>query len=392
MFREPGREGAGLIPGHIVIIQAFLRWAETARAGERARAASALARAFVTAKLGPEEHGAATMAMTYLLDDSSPKVRLALADALASSPEAPRAIIMSLCEDQAEIACSVITRSPVLRDADLVELVGRGDAFTRGLVASRPNLGFSVAAAVAEVGEGCDVLLLLENETASVSRVSLRRIAERFGHLAVVRNRLLDRDGVPADARHMLVAHVASALAASDLVTKTMGAKRIEIVTREAGDEAVVAIAASLSQDEIPALVDHLRVAGRLTPALLIHALCSGKVDFFAAAIVSLVTLDEKRVRAILATGRTHAVRALFNAAGIGKDIVSVFVEAVFLWRRASATGGIETCYFGLLEQFDGSRGDGGAIGELLDMVDLLHRGELRRNARSYASDIALVA
>lgn len=381
-----------MIPGQIVIVQAFLRWAETARAGDRARAASALARAFVSSKMGDVEHRAALMAMTYLLDDASPKVRLALAEALADAVEAPRAVIMALCEDQAEIACNVITRSPVLRDADLVELVGRGDAFTRGLVASRPNLGAGVAAAIAEVGDGADVLLLLENQTASISRISLRRIAERFGHISAVRHYLLERDGLAADTRHMLVTHVAAALASSDLVTRTMGAKRIKIVTRECGDEAIVAIATSLSQAEIPGLVDYLRTSGRLTPALLIHALCSGKVDFFAAAIVALVHLDEKRVRAILATGRTHAVRALFDAAGIGCDIRKVFVEAVFLWRRASATHGLENCYSALLEQFEGSRGDGGAVGELMDMVDLLHRGELRRHARHYASDISLVA
>jgi uncharacterized protein (DUF2336 family) len=375
-----------------VIVQAFLRWAETARTGDRARAARALAHAFVKSSLGAEEHRAAMMAMTYLLDDPSPKVRLALAEALSCSDAAPRAIIMSLAEDQPEIACAVIACSPVLRDADLVELAGRGDSLTRSLVAARPSLGYSAAAAVAEVGDGAEIILLLENDTASISRITLRRMAERFGHLADVRNLLLDRGNLPADARHMLVAHVAAALADSDLVTRTIGPKRIGVMTREAGDEAVVAIAASISQDEIPLLVEHLKTSGRLTPALLIHALCSGKVDFFASAIVSLVSLDERRVRAILATGRVHAVRALFEAAGIGRDIVAVFVEAVFVWRRAAAGAGIDTCYFALLEKFEGSRGDGGAIGQLLDMVDLLHRGELRRNARSYAADVSLVA
>ncbi len=332
------------------------------------------------------------MAMTYLLDDPSPKVRLSLAQALASSDAAPRAIIMALAEDQPEIACTVIACSPVLRDAELVELAGRGDSLTRSLVAARPSLGYSAAAAVAEVGDGPEIILLLENETASISRISLRRMAERFGHMADVRHLLLDRGNLPADARHMLVAHVAAALAGSDLVTRTIGAKRIDIVTREAGDEAAVAIAGSISQDEIPELVEHLKASGRLTPALLIHALCSGKVDFFASAIMSLVSLEERRVRAILATGRVHAVRALFEAAGIGRDIVAVFVEAVFLWRRAAAGGGLDTCYFALLERFEGSRGDGGAIGQLLDMVDLLHRGEMRRSARTYAADVSLVA
>ena len=42
--------------------------------------------------------------MTVLLDDSSPDVRFALADALASSPEAPRHVLLSLAADQPDIA------------------------------------------------------------------------------------------------------------------------------------------------------------------------------------------------------------------------------------------------------------------------------------------------
>src|SRR3546814_3581364 len=48
-----------------------------------------------------------------------------------------------------------------------------------------------------------------------------------------------------------------------------------------------------MSREEIPALIEHMRSAGRLTPALLIQALCSGKVDFFAAA---MVRSEERRV------------------------------------------------------------------------------------------------
>jgi uncharacterized protein (DUF2336 family) len=329
--------------------------------------------------------------MTYLLDDPSPKVRLALAESLALSPDAPRAIVLALAEDQPEIACTVIALSPLLRDADLVDLAGRGHGFTRGLIAARPNLGRSAAAAIAEIGDEGEIALLLENETASISRLSLRRVAERFGHISGIRHLLLQNGSLPGDARHLLVAHISAALAVSGLVQATISRSRIDVLTREAGDEAAVAIAGSVSQDEIEPLVKHLRQSNRLTPALLIHALCGGKVDFFACAIVSLVDLDEKRVRAILATGRTHAVRALFDAAGIGRDIVAVFIEAVFQWRRMAAHGGPETCYLALIETF-GNENNDTPVGELIEMIEQLHRGELRRNARSYAGDIALVA
>jgi uncharacterized protein (DUF2336 family) len=374
-----------------VIVQAFLRWAETARTGDRSRAASALVRAYLQSELGSEEHRAAGMAMTYLLDDPSPKVRLALAEALALSPEAPRAVVLALAEDQPEIACTVIAMSPVLRDADLVDLAGRGHGFTRALIAARPGLGRSAAAAIAEIGEESEIALLLENDTASISRLSLRRMAERFGHVAGIRHLLLGNESLPADARHLLVFQISTALAGSGLVQATISRNRIEVLTREASDEAAVAIAGSVSHDEIGPLVEHLRVSNRLTPALLIHALCGGKVDFFACAIVSLVDLDERRVRAILATGRTHAVRALFEAAGIGRDIVAVFVEAVFQWRRMAAHGGPDTCYLALIETFGDEESDT-PVGELIEMIEQLHRSELRRHARSCAGDISLVA
>eukprot|EP00913_Durusdinium_trenchii_P021223 g19936.t1 len=376
----------------LVFGEAFLRWAETARAGDRARAANALARAFLHAQMGTQEQRASVLAMTYLLDDPSPKVRLALAEALASSPEAPRAIIVALAQDQPEIACMVIMNSPVLREDDLVELVGRGHSFTRALVAARPRLGRGACAAIAEIGSENEILLLLENRSATVSRVSLRRLAERFGHSPQVRDELLDRDDLPADARHILVRHVATALAQSGLVRQTVGDGRMERLSRETSEAAAVAIADTVSPADIPRLVDHLRSNGLLTPSLLIHALCSGRTDFFAQSICALVDLDERRVRSILATGRAHSVRALFEAAGISRSIVGVFVEAVFQWRGAAARDGAESCYAALLARFADLGEKDDPVKELLAMVEQLHNEETRREARSHAGHLSLAA
>jgi len=339
-----------------------------------------------------EQHRAAALAMTYLLDDPSPRVRLALAEALADSAEAPRAIIVSLAEDQPEIACTVIARSPVLTEGDLVDLAGRGDNLIRGLIAARPLLPRGVAAAVAEIGDEAEVAILLENETASITRISLKRIAERYGHRSDIRNLLLERGNLPADARHMLVGHVAAALANSGLVRTAMAPARIDRVTREAGEAAAVTIAGTVPQEEIADLVEHLRRAGRLTPAFLIHALCTGKVDFFASAMVSLSGLDERRVRAILATGRRHAVRALFESTGLVRDIAAVFVEAVFLWRQVAASGTLGSISELLLERLHSADMLLSPVSELLDMIEKLHRMEVRLNARSYASDVWLAA
>ncbi|MFS8110721.1 DUF2336 domain-containing protein [Rhizobium jaguaris] len=381
--------------GRYVIIEAFLRWAETAKAESRARAANALGRAYLQSEMPREERAAAEMAMTYMLDDPSPRVRLALAEAVARSPDAPRNVILSLAEDQPEIAGLIILFSPVFTDADLVDLVVRGSNVTRVLVASRGRVSRSVSAALAEIGGETETLCLLENDRASLSRASLKRIAERFGDNAEIRGLLLDRDALPSDVRHLLMRHVSEALAGSNLVQAAIGAARLQHVSREASQAATVSMAGTVQHEDIPDLVEHLREVGWLTPAFLMHALCSGKVDFFAGAITSLSTCDEGRVRSILSTGRVFAVRALYESAGLPRDISTVFVEATLIWREASRTHGstmLENVSARLMRKFHLAEQSPAAAIQLLDMVEKLANAERRRTARTFAALAALAA
>ena len=331
-----------------------------------------------------KERTAAGMAMLHLLDDPSPKVRMALSEALAHSQAAPRNIILSLAQDQPEIAGQVIIASPVLTEADLVDLTARGSELTRLLIASRGEVSRIVAAALAEVGELESILCLLDNGGASISRPSLKRIAERLGHLAEVRNRLAERASLPADARHVLVQQVSDALLELPLARATIGERGLERVTREAKEAAAVTIAGAVPHDDIPGLVEHLRLAQRLTPAFLMHALCSGRIDFFAGAVVNLSGCDERRVRSILATGRRHALRALYESMGLKRDISVIFVEATTLWRNASTTA--STVSLGLLKSFARTKSASDAARELLAMVERLHVAEQRQTARGFAA------
>src|SRR6202453_1568910 len=109
-----------------MIVRHFLDWVRTAPAGKRAEATGALARAFLYSDLSPDDAGAAEGAMLMLLDDPSPLVRRALADAVAASPSAPPAIVMALAADQPQIAAPVLALSPLFVDADLVDAVATG--------------------------------------------------------------------------------------------------------------------------------------------------------------------------------------------------------------------------------------------------------------------------
>jgi len=377
-----------------VIVQAFLRWSEKAGSTERAKAAYALGRTYLQSDLAPENRDAAYMTMTYLLDDPSPRVRLALAEALADAPDAPRAILVSLAEDQPEIACTVITRSPALSEADLVDIAARGESLTRSLIAARPGLARGVCAALAEVGDLPETIIMLENDQAFITPFSLRRIAERHGGDADIRDLLLRREELPADARHLLVRRISDALAGSSLVHAMIARQRAEGLFREAEDSATILIASNVSSSELPSLVEHLRQRLELTPALLIHAVCSGRLEFFTAAMVNLSGLDDRKVRAILATGRPHALKALFQSVGLFGDVVGVFIEATMMWRRAArsqipeAPASVSAELLAHFRDVDGSE----ALFELLHAVRKLTLTEERQKARHYAEALTVDA
>lgn len=370
------------------IVDAFLKWAETARVSDRAKAANALARVYLDRFQGESERQSALMALTWLLDDPSPKVRLALAEALAPSEDAPRSLILTLAADQPEIACTVIALSPLLTDTDLVDLAAAGDVVTRGLIAARPGLSAVVTAALAEIAESAVIADLLDVPSMPFTQKALRAVASRLGHDASIRNRLLARDDLPAEARHRLMQAVTAALAGHDLVRAVIGERRAERLLRDAATLATVTIAGDAPPRDMPALVEHLRVNGQLTPAFLMHALCSGKVDFVAAVLVRLSGLEDGRVRAILSGGRPHALRALFEAAGLGRDISEIFVEATVSCRHAArrpAGSLVEMVSADLLRKYERSREKQGVVSELMDMVEKLGIGEQRARARSFA-------
>ncbi len=373
-----------------MVVEAFLSWTDKARAGDRAKAAKALGAAYVTGTMPNEKRAGAYMAMSYLLDDPSPKVRQALAEALSSSENAPRPIVIALAEDQAEIACIVILHSPVLSETDLVDLIGRGSSVTRSMVAARADLSPGACAALSEIGGACEVAIMLESGSAQMTAFSIRRVCDRFKEDEQIRNLLLERDDLPADVRHALVRQVGEALVSAGIITHVISVARARQIIRDATDAAMTLIAGDARGQDIGSLVEHLRQQSQLTPAFLLQLLCTGKLDFFAGAISNLSGLEERRVRSILATGRHHAVRALFQSSGLSGRTLDVFIEATHLWRQAAEMpygGAVQQVATRLLEKFSQSESDT-ALSEMLGMVEKLQIVDQRQRARSFALDM----
>src|ERR1700758_4500704 len=110
-----------------MIVRQFINWIRTASAGERAEATRALARAWLISDLSADDRAAAEGALLMWSDAPPPRVRQAVAEVFARSAEAPAAIVQALSVDQPSVAVPVLEHSPLLIDADLVDIVATGN-------------------------------------------------------------------------------------------------------------------------------------------------------------------------------------------------------------------------------------------------------------------------
>lgn len=322
-----------------MIVETFLEWLPTAGAFERASAAGVLARAYLQSPASPEDREAMESALTLLLDDASPQVRAAMAEALCRSEKAPHHLILALAGDKPKIAAIVAEHSPVLLDSELVDLVASRDEVVQGAVARRPFVSRAVSAAISEVAGSAACLDLLCNGGARVARFSLDRIVDRHGSDPQLRDVLLRRADLPLDIRQALLSQLAQRLRRFVGERQWLAADRAEAVTREAREKATIAMAFDAPAEELPNLVGRLMDADELTPALLIRAAASGQAALFAAALSALAGVPLWRARALVAAGRPAGLKALLRRAKLPERTFPAFAAAVDVMRAESGTG-----------------------------------------------------
>jgi uncharacterized protein (DUF2336 family) len=312
-----------------MIVRQFINWVRTAPAGERAEATRSLAQAWLISDLSPEDRAGAEGALLMLLDDTSPLVRQAMAEVFARSADAPAAIVQALSLDQPSIALPVLEHSPLLIDADLVDIIATGNCEMQCAIARRINLPASVCAAIAEVGSAAAALELIENAYAELAPFSWDRIVERHGHLAAIRESMLVLDDLPAATRVALVAKLSETLAQFVVARRWLSADRAGRIASETRDRSTVNIAARSRGDDMRGLVRHLRATGQLTAGLILRALLSGNCELFDHALAELSGLPQARVSALLHDRGGAGLHALLTRAELPESTFAAFRVAL---------------------------------------------------------------
>ncbi len=279
-----------------MIVRQFISWVRTAPAGERAEATRSLARAWLISNLSEDDRAAAEGALLMLLDDASPLVRRAMADVFARSADAPAAIVQALALDQPSVALPILEHSPLLIDADLVDLIATGNCETQCAIARRAALPRR-SAPLSPRSARPPPPRTDRKSSRGAGAFSWDRIVERHGHLAAIRESMLALDDLPPATRLALAAKLSETLTQFVVARGWLSSDRAERIAGEARERSAVNLATRSRGDDLRNLVRHLRASGQLTPGLILRALLSGNLDQFDSALMELSGLPASPCR-----------------------------------------------------------------------------------------------
>ncbi|KQX42475.1 hypothetical protein ASD04_00430 [Devosia sp. Root436] len=319
----------------MVAYQEFVSLSQSLDSEERGSAAHLSAIAYLN-HVGPaDEQAALYAALIGFLDDPSVKVRAALAYGLLHSSEAPRPIMLALLHDSAVIARAILQYSPVLIDADLIGLIRTLDLPMLVAVAQRTTMSPRLAAAIMARGHDAVTLRLLRRRDIALGDALLSELATKRVDHAEMRGALLARADLPAAARLVLVHKVGEVLRGARIVKGAVAEERLNRILRDCGDTALSAIGEREALREDGGYISELVASDRVNTRILLHAVVTGHVMFFAACLAELAQTPREKVFGLLEHGSRAALNALLVRCGLGEGVRNLLARLV-LHARAS--------------------------------------------------------
>jgi uncharacterized protein (DUF2336 family) len=274
-----------------------------------------------------------------LAKDVETSVRQALAQNLRSAAHLPHDVAVRLANDIESVALPILEHSNVLTDADLVEIVRTGVSSKQEIVAAREGISESVAEVLVTNGSEKAVAKLMDNTTAQINEASLNKAVDRFAASDLVKEKIAKRPVLPATVTERLVNMVADNmrdyLVSHHHLSPTVAAD----IVLQSRERTVVGLSGKSSTEELEKLIVQMNTNKRLTPSIVIRALCMGDVAFFEMALAVMANIPVVNARILIHDAGQLGLKSLYERAGMPLDLLNAVRVAIDVVHETQMNG-----------------------------------------------------
>jgi uncharacterized protein (DUF2336 family) len=309
-------------------------------ASARAEVADKLAHEIDSDALTPAELRIAHDIVRAMAQDAELAVRQALSDSLRGARQLPHDVALRLAADVEAVALPILVSSPVLTDADLVALVKGSSSPKQEAIAGRADLSEQVADALVTEGSEAAVAPLMENPGARISEASLGTAIDRFAASDRVKTGMVHRAKLPVAIAERLVVMVSEMLQSYLVRHHELPISLATDLVLRSRERATLKFSLGSGAQELERLVRQMYRNQRLTPMLVLRALCLGDLPFFEVAMAVMANVRVDNARILIHDAGPKGLASLYEKAGMPLRLLPAVRVAVDVVRGTEFDGG----------------------------------------------------
>lgn len=280
------------------------------------------------------ERDIAEQIFRLLMKDVALRVRETLADRLKDNENIPRDIVLHMANDVESVSLPVLVRSKVLSDADLVSIVEQSHDMGKLLaISKRATVSSRVSDALVETRYAQVMTSLLANEGASISDRSLEKIADDFRGDEAIVELLAQKPRLPITVVERIITQASHKVAAQLKEKYKLNDSDVKHDSSSVREDFMLRLLEhDLGQQEVEALVEQMAREDRLTPSIVMTALCRGQLLFFTVAMAQFSGIPVKNAMQLIADRGEHGFNGLYQKSGLPEtmfDAICLLLRAV---------------------------------------------------------------
>jgi len=260
-----------------------------------------------------------------LVSEVEISVRRKLCERLADQPGTPYGLIKSLTEDDLDVAYPILTRSEVLKNEDLIEIIHLRAEEYQLAVALREGLDTQVSDVLVETDNPRVISELLNNQSAKLSDETLINLVHKSKEMRPIQGPLLHRSELSEDMAKRMFMWVSAALRTHIVSRYHIDSIEVDRLLERAALEGYATTMVEKSRNDSE-LIKSLRDRGMITVDMMIQTLTEGETPIFFAIFSALTELSDVMVRRIVFDKNHTSLAVVCHALGLGElDFATIF-------------------------------------------------------------------
>lgn len=306
----------------------------------RAETAAKIAAQFGEGGLTEAERQLAEEIFPMMVKDAEVRVREALAKNLRENPMVPHDVAKTLAQDVASVALPVLQSSEVLDDEDLIEIVRGRNVAKQVAIAKRPTVSENVSQALVNTENEAVVTSLVSNVGAEISEESLTKVVDDFGEVESIQTAMVSRPKLPITVSERLVTLVSENLKEELAKRHELPADLATGLILQSREHAIISLSSEGDEDDLEKLIHHLQENGRLTPSIVLRALCLGDLNFYEVAMAKLADVPLVNARLLIHDSGSLGLKAIYEKTGLPETHFPAARAAIDVARETDYDGG----------------------------------------------------